>query len=386
LEDVGVQLLCLLVHQMNYALGLSIQLRLRYRQTTGSIPVQQYFLSVSSNVLSEDVLKTSCHVSDITASKHTTYALKTERVNSPTKVLKMEVVVLRALKNARATHCCDILDSGRALGYNFIIMTLVGASLMDLRKNNKVKHNAFTMGCAISVGIQTLESIQELHNVGFLHRDLKPANFAICLNDGRKIYLLDFGMCRRYIDNENAVRKPRWASGFRGTQRYAAISCHISREMARKDDLESWLYQQVLLRCPFPIMTMRKLQIELTSGELPWKSLEDTVAICNAKEKSRTTGLTQLFAGCPKEYIHIMFYIDSLRYYDKPHYAVIRGLLRDALTSNALSEFPYDWEVDQNKQTASTPPGELKWNMWLGWTASSIMKENQLSEEDPLRN
>lgn len=97
-------------------------------------------------------------------------------------------------------------------------------------------------------------------------------------------------------------------------------------------------------------------------------------------------GLTQLFAGCPKEYIHIMFYIDSLRYYDKPHYAVIRGLLRDALTSNALSEFPYDWEVDQNKQTASTPPGELKWNMWLGWTASSIMKENQLSEEDPLRN
>ncbi|PIO55765.1 hypothetical protein TELCIR_22847, partial [Teladorsagia circumcincta] len=131
-------------------------------------------------------------------------------------------------------------------------MTLVGASLMlfmrnflqELRKANKIKLNAFTMGCALSVGLQTLESIQELHNVGYLHRDLKPANFAICLDDVRKIYLLDFGMCRRYIDNENAVRRPRWASGFRGTQRYAAISCHISREMARKDDLESWLYQQ----------------------------------------------------------------------------------------------------------------------------------------------
>ncbi|WKY04893.1 hypothetical protein Q1695_005698 [Nippostrongylus brasiliensis] len=273
-------------------------------------------------------------VSDVTSPSHPVYALKTERVNSQTKVLKMEVVVLRALKKARATHCCDILDSGRALGYNFIIMTLVGSSLMELRKNNKVKQNAFSMGCALSIGLQTLEAIQELHNVGYLHRDLKPANFAICLDDVRKICLLDFGMCRRYIDSENAVRRPRWASGFRGTKRYAAISCHISREMARKDDLESWLYQQ----------------IEFTSGELPWKSLEDSVAICNLKEKARTEGLTQLFAGCPKEYIHIMLYIDSLRYYDKPHYAVIRGLLRDALNSNNLSEFPYDWEP-----TAGTP-------------------------------
>ncbi|KHJ92496.1 hypothetical protein OESDEN_07616 [Oesophagostomum dentatum] len=196
------------------------------------------------------------------------------------------------------------------------------------------------MGCAISVGIQCLEAIQELHSVGFLHRDLKPANFCICVQDMRRIYLLDFGMCRRYIDSDNAVRKPRWASGFRGTQRYAAISCHISREMARKDDLESWLYQQV----------------ELTSGELPWKNLEDTVAICNAKEKSRTSGINELFAGCPKEYIHMMFYIDSLRYYDKPNYAVLRGLLRDALDSNALSEYPYDWESNTAvPKTAPTP-------------------------------
>lgn len=120
------------------------------------------------------------------------------------------------------------------------------------------------------------------------------------------------------------------------------------------------------------------VQIELTSGELPWKNLEDTVAICNAKEKSRTTGtvsvsaatvtsitaalalfslssptclgLKELFAGCPKEYIHMMFYIDSLKYYDKPNYAVLRGLLRDALDSNALSEYPYDWEANAAAQ------------------------------------
>ncbi|VDL71570.1 unnamed protein product [Nippostrongylus brasiliensis] len=85
-----------------------------------------------------------------------------------------------------------------------------------------------------------------------------------------------------------------------------------------------------------------------------WKIVMDlnfivTTAIEVKSEKLKKS-LTQLFAGCPKEYIHIMLYIDSLRYYDKPHYAVIRGLLRDALNSNNLSEFPYDWEP-----TAGTP-------------------------------
>ncbi|KAE9411918.1 hypothetical protein Angca_000295, partial [Angiostrongylus cantonensis] len=59
--------------------------------------------------------------------------------------------------------------------------------------------------------------------------------------------------------------------------------------------------------------------------------------------------LKDLFAGCPKEYIHMMFYIDGLQYYDKPNYAVLRGLLRDALESNKLSEFPYDWEPKNNE-------------------------------------
>ncbi|EPB69608.1 hypothetical protein ANCCEY_11300 [Ancylostoma ceylanicum] len=115
---------------------------------------------------------------------------------------------LRALKKARATHCCDILDSGRALGFNFIIMTLVGASLMTagLLFLNFLKDN-----------MSSTDVCYKPKN--FLHRDLKPANFCICVDDVRRIYLLDFGMCRRYIDSDNAVRRPRWASGFRGTQR-----------------------------------------------------------------------------------------------------------------------------------------------------------------------
>ena len=37
---------------------------------------------------------------------------------------------------------------------------------------------------------------------------------------------------------------------------YASLSAHLNREQSRKDDLESWLYQQ----------------IELTRSALPWRS------------------------------------------------------------------------------------------------------------------
>uniref|UniRef100_A0A1I7X3Z2 Protein kinase domain-containing protein n=1 Tax=Heterorhabditis bacteriophora TaxID=37862 RepID=A0A1I7X3Z2_HETBA len=71
-----------------------------------------------------------------------------------------------ALKKAGATHCCELVDTGRSLGFNYIVMTLVGSSLSELRKSNKVKSKSFSMGCAISIGLQCLEAIQELHNSG----------------------------------------------------------------------------------------------------------------------------------------------------------------------------------------------------------------------------
>lgn len=53
-------------------------------------------------------------------------------------------------------------------------------------------------------------------------------------------------MCREYRNRQTGkIRTPRAAAGFRGTVRYAPINCHLSRELARKDDLETWIYQTV---------------------------------------------------------------------------------------------------------------------------------------------
>ncbi|WKY09995.1 hypothetical protein Q1695_002385 [Nippostrongylus brasiliensis] len=258
-------------------------------------------------------------------------ALKVENQCAPTQVLKMEVFVLTELENKGSRHFCQIKDKGRFTHYNYVIMTLVGKSLRVLRKKRNPPR--FTLGCALSVGIQCLEALEDLHSVGYLHRDIKPDNYTVGRaenNELRTIYLLDFGMCRKYTNDEGVMRKPRSCAGFRGTTRYAPLSCHHEKEMGRKDDIESWLYQQV----------------ELTVGQLPWKNLSDIKQIGEYKKKCRQKpGLDELFVRpCPQEYHEILSLVDGCGYYDEPDYEKIYTLLRTALKNCGQPEFPYDWE------------------------------------------
>lgn len=68
--------------------------------------------------------------------------------------------------------------------------------------------------------ISIIDTSMKLVKCRYLHRDIKPGNFAIGKKNLRQIYLLDFGMCRRYLDKQGStVRNPRRLAGFRGTVR-----------------------------------------------------------------------------------------------------------------------------------------------------------------------
>jgi len=211
---------------------------------------------------------------------------------------------------------------------NYVVMTMVGKSLHDLRKARISQK--FTMGTAISCGIQCLEALEDLHKIGYLHRDIKPANYAVGraeINELRKVYILDYGMARKYVNDQNIIRKPREKAGFRGTVRYAPIGCHDQRDLCRKDDVEGWFYTL----------------IELTTGFLPWKNEQDTNKVGEMKKAVRHNPI-KLLRGCPHEYEAIMRHLDSLKYYDKPNYLLIYTLLRRAMVNTNSTEFPYDWE------------------------------------------
>uniref|UniRef100_A0A7E4V7W2 non-specific serine/threonine protein kinase n=1 Tax=Panagrellus redivivus TaxID=6233 RepID=A0A7E4V7W2_PANRE len=258
------------------------------------------------------------------------YALKVEGVNEPIQLLKMEVFVLNELSKSGGRHFCKIEDKGRVNSFNYVVMTLVGKSLQDLRLAAPGKK--FSVGTAISVGIQCLEALEDLHGIGYLHRDVKPANYTIGraeIKEVRKVYVLDFGMARKFVHEDGTIKKPRTVAGFRGTVKYAPVACHAQREMCRLDDLETWLY----------------MQVELTKGSLPWRNLKDMDEIGRFKKSCRfDLPLKQLFGGCPREYIDVMRTIDGGRFFDEPDYQRIYGLLKSAMRNLNATEFPYDWE------------------------------------------
>ncbi|CAI2346245.1 unnamed protein product [Caenorhabditis sp. 36 PRJEB53466] len=262
------------------------------------------------------------------------FALKIENRKADVKNLKMEAVVLKDLAPLRSSNFCRVYFSGRAETFNFIIMTLVGKNLNELRAN--CAHQKFSKSTGLQTAIQVVSVVQKLHSIGYIHRDVKPANFCVSLEDARQLVMVDFGMCRKYVSN-GQLRHPRWfVRGFKGTVRYASLAAHHGRETSRKDDLESAFY----------------LIVELLVGTLPWMTMEDPIHAEHAKQIARTTNLREFLSGCPKELIHVLMYIDSLNFYDAPDYALIRGLLNRAL-EKAPKESAFEWEEEMKNERKS---------------------------------
>ncbi|CAG9535265.1 unnamed protein product [Cercopithifilaria johnstoni] len=261
------------------------------------------------------------------------YALKFDLGYCNEKPLSVEKHILELAKKAESKHICRLIDDGNYHGCEYIVMTLVGKSLRDILMEQKKKK--LSAGCVISVGLQCVEAIEELHRVGFIHRDIKPSNFATGRNDllhgVRKIFLIDFGLSYHYVDSNDRLKPAKRDISFKGTLRYAPLGCHQRRPPGRRDDLESWMYQQ----------------IEFTTGYLPWKNLDDEQAIMTIKETIRTNdGMQKLLKYCPKKYIEIMKYICKLKHTSRPDYDLIYKLLRKILFEAHLKEYPYDWEYE----------------------------------------
>ncbi|KAI6241067.1 hypothetical protein M3Y99_00378300 [Aphelenchoides fujianensis] len=98
------------------------------------------------------------------------------------------------------------------------------------------------------------------------------------------------------------------------------------RELCRKDDVETWVY----------------MIVELATGNLPWKNVQDMNQVGEYKKRCRQEPfIKELFGGCPREFVEIMQYTDALKYYDAPNYQQIYGLMRRAFTSMGVQEFPF---------------------------------------------
>ncbi|KAK5982822.1 Tau-tubulin kinase 1 [Trichostrongylus colubriformis] len=97
-------------------------------------------------------------------------AVKVESSKAAKQVLKMEVAVLRRLQGKK--HACKFYGCGRNDKFNYLVMSLQGKNLADLRR--EAPKQCFSLSTAIRLGVQILNAIREIHSIGFLHRDIKP--------------------------------------------------------------------------------------------------------------------------------------------------------------------------------------------------------------------
>ncbi|KRX41317.1 Dolichyl-diphosphooligosaccharide--protein glycosyltransferase subunit STT3A [Trichinella murrelli] len=263
-------------------------------------------------------------------------AMKIEVSSQDFRSLKMEVSVLKELVANESRNCCDLFSVGNKPNYSYIVMTLVGPSLHSLAQS--IGSKRLSLRSAVHLGIRCLRALEDLHFCGYIHRDVKPMNYAIGREpEYRRVFILDFGMCRKYVRDDGSHKRPRSECGFRGTLWYASPMSLSGQEQSRRDDLWSWFFTI----------------IELLTGTVPWQNVQIKRNASFAEKKQAFMEKKMEFVqspgealrGLPREFNNIVEYLSTLQYYDCPNYGYIYQLIMTTFRRHSYNlEQALDWE------------------------------------------
>ncbi|KAL3090580.1 hypothetical protein niasHS_005492 [Heterodera schachtii] len=204
---------------------------------------------------------------------------------------------------------------GHEYGHNILVMELLGAPVASLFAFCDRK---FAKQTIVSLGEQMIHRIRHLHQRGFIHRDIKPENFLMGLHGKEStLYLIDFGLARRYRYRENRALTHipfRRGRSFIGTAKYASLNSHKNIELSRRDDVESLAY----------------VLIELINGHLPWKNISKRNATTRHQTSLRIRTLkeqTNWEEFCPSMAKFIK-YCREIPFNEEPDYDRLLDLLQ----------------------------------------------------------
>ena len=257
------------------------------------------------------------------------YALKFESTKKNYNFLKDEADIIYYLQGTKIPYIESYFSTNE---YNVLVMELLGKSLGYYQKKLK----SFSLKTVCMIGEQILSILEFIHDHHMVHRDIKPDNFCMGLENSKFVYLVDFGLAKKYRSSATLMHYPLInKKRLTGTPRYASINALKGYEQSRRDDLESLGYVLMLF----------------LRGELPWQNL-------NAKSKEERNqkilqmkiniSSSQLCEGFPIEFETFLNYVKNMEYTQTPYYDMLRNLLLNVLKSNNLIyNYIFDWTTKE---------------------------------------
>ena len=252
-------------------------------------------------------------------------AIKIEERNKARTTLEREALILYYLKGPGLP---EVKSFGKTKRYNILVQTLLGRSLFDIFNDYNKK---FTLKDNCMIALQILERLEYIHSKNYIHRDIKPHNFLVGSKSEGLIYMVDFGLAKKYKSDRGNHVKFSVSKHITGTPRFCSSYAMRGVEQSRRDDLESLCY----------------MLIYFFKGQLPWQGLkfDDKLqrfqTICQMK---RNIKVEHLCEDLPPEIITFCKYIKKLGFTDNPRYEYMKGLFISLLSRNHLeNDYKFSW-------------------------------------------
>ena len=254
-------------------------------------------------------------------------AIKIEHKNIKNHLLELESNFLCLLKGFGIP---EIKSYGHSGNFYILVEELLGNNLGQIK--NIIKN--LTLKDISMIAIQIIDRIEYVHSKYIIHRDIKPENFLLGYKNNSTIYIIDFGISRKYKSSRTGKHIRFSITGkLFGTVRYVSYNASRGVEQSRRDDLESIGY----------------MLLYLIKGKLPWQGI-------NIKDSDREKKYLEMLylkknippedlcKNLPPEFANYIKYCKNLCFEEDPDYEYLRNLFKNILLKmNQKNDLIFSW-------------------------------------------
>ena len=298
-------------------------------------------------------------------------AIKIEKKNkNKNEFLHRENFFLYRLKDCLGIP--KITSFGETKYYNILIEPLLGENLYNLFVQNK---NNFNLNVICLIALQCLNRLESVHSKGIIHCDIKPENFIVGRKDKRIIYLIDFGLSKKYRSDKTknhiafSITKT-----LTGTARYASMNALSGIQLSRRDDLESLSY----------------IILYFLTKKLPWQGITAKTLAGRYKKiyfKKKELENWEKFKLIPIQIQNFIKYCRNLKFKQDPDYRIMKEFFYELMKENDIKEdADFSWIIDKSIIGSKFPERNKRKKYYSFNLLKRITKSVNLFDNNNIKN